>query len=118
MKDRPPNFSVATLAEHWDVCRETVRKRIRDGELGAFQNGRLVRIPVAEVEKFEQRNMIVPEPAGTEEAPIEEMASEEKDPEVPHDLDRKERFRCFRASGTYLQPFPGLNTDEREPKFP
>ncbi len=49
-------FTPKTLAEHWGVNTQTVRRRIADGSLRAFRVGRDYRIPRAEVAAFEERN--------------------------------------------------------------
>lgn len=50
----PPPFTVRSLAERWHCSEGVVRKAIDDGRLNPFRIGVLIRIPVAEVERFEQ----------------------------------------------------------------
>ena len=52
LPDWPP-FSPDTLAERWRCSGEHVRKMIREGELAAFQIGKLYRIPAQEVARVE-----------------------------------------------------------------
>lgn len=49
-------FTVATLAERWDCSEGVIRKLIKDGELGCFRPGTLIRIPAEEVRRFESQN--------------------------------------------------------------
>ena len=53
-------YSPKTLAQHWGVNTQTVRRRIADGSLRAFRVGRAYRIPRAEVAAFEERNETCP----------------------------------------------------------
>jgi excisionase family DNA binding protein len=46
-------YTVEELALELSVCRETIRRRIRDGVIGSIPIGRYHRIPVEEVKKFE-----------------------------------------------------------------
>ena len=46
-------FTVARLADRWDCSDQHVRDIIAKGELSCFRAGRLIRIPAAEVERFE-----------------------------------------------------------------
>jgi excisionase family DNA binding protein len=46
-------FSPETLADRWGCSAEKVRIMCRDGELASFRLGKLIRIPAAEVERFE-----------------------------------------------------------------
>lgn len=46
-------FTPKQLADRWQCCPLTVRRRIRGGSLRAQKNGRLVRVPLSEVLRFE-----------------------------------------------------------------
>lgn len=46
-------YSVAQLAERWGCSGNVVRKLINQGELRCFRIGTLIRIPAAEVARFE-----------------------------------------------------------------
>lgn len=50
-EERP--YSVPQLAERWGCSEGLVRKLIREGRLHCFRPGSLIRISVAEVERFE-----------------------------------------------------------------
>jgi excisionase family DNA binding protein len=52
--DRP--YSPETLAARWGCSAEKVRLMYRDGELAGFRLGKLIRIPAAEVERYECQN--------------------------------------------------------------
>jgi excisionase family DNA binding protein len=45
------------LAVHWGCSANHVRNLIKRGELQAFRLGRLIRIPAAAVDEFQQRQM-------------------------------------------------------------
>jgi excisionase family DNA binding protein len=45
-------YTVEELADELKVCRETIRRRIREGVILSKQIGRYHRIPAAEVKKF------------------------------------------------------------------
>jgi excisionase family DNA binding protein len=45
-------YTVEELAIELKVCRETIRRRIREGRILTMQIGRYHRIPAAEVKKF------------------------------------------------------------------
>lgn len=49
-------FSPETLAERWGCSAEKVRIMYRAGELPGFRLGKLIRIPAAEVERYECQN--------------------------------------------------------------
>ena len=53
----PKPYSPATLAERWGCSSETVRTMCRSGAIGWFQLGKLIRIPAAEVERYECQNI-------------------------------------------------------------
>ncbi|OWQ95124.1 helix-turn-helix domain-containing protein [Sphingopyxis witflariensis] len=46
-------YSVAQLADRWGCSGNVVRKLINQGELQCFRIGSLIRIPAAEVQRFE-----------------------------------------------------------------
>ncbi|MFO1482396.1 MAG: excisionase family DNA-binding protein [Verrucomicrobiaceae bacterium] len=48
----------AALAERWSCSVMTVKRRIRAGALRAHKNGRLVRIPLSAVLKYEEEATI------------------------------------------------------------
>jgi excisionase family DNA binding protein len=50
-------YTVASLAEEWECSEGVIRKAIRDGELGCFRLGTLIRIPAEEVRRFECQNI-------------------------------------------------------------
>lgn len=50
-----PPFSVRSLAERWSCSEGAVRSVIRNGELGHFRVGDLIRVPAEEVRRFECR---------------------------------------------------------------
>lgn len=49
-------YSPETLAARWDCSAEKVRLMCRDDELASFRLGKLIRIPAAEVERYECQN--------------------------------------------------------------
>jgi excisionase family DNA binding protein len=49
----PPPFSVPQLAQRWGCSEGLIRKLIRNKRLQCFRPGSLIRISVAEVERFE-----------------------------------------------------------------
>src|SRR5690606_15733807 len=49
----PKPYSPETLAERWGCSAEKVRIMYRNGELPGFRLGKLIRIPAAEVERYE-----------------------------------------------------------------
>lgn len=55
MHARP--FSPETLADRWGCSPEKVRRMYHAGELVGFRLGKLIRIPAAEVERFECQNI-------------------------------------------------------------
>lgn len=48
-----PPYSVRTLAERWQCSPSMIRKLIKQGKLGHFRIGELIRIPRAAVEEYE-----------------------------------------------------------------
>jgi len=57
-------FSPETLADRWGCSAAKVRTMYRDGEIAGFKLGKLIRIPAAEVERYECQITASP---GTEE---------------------------------------------------
>lgn len=53
--ERP--YSPETLADRWGCSAEKARKMFHTGELTGFRLGRLIRIPAAEVERFETEGL-------------------------------------------------------------
>lgn len=51
MNSRP--FSPETLAQRWGCSSEKVRRMYHGGELAGFRLGKLIRIPMREVERVE-----------------------------------------------------------------
>lgn len=49
-------YSPATLADRWGCSSEKVRTLYRNGDIAGFQIGKLIRIPAAEVERYECQN--------------------------------------------------------------
>lgn len=60
-------FSPETLADRWGCSSEKVRLMYRAGELAGFRLGKLIRIPAAEVERYECQN--TPSPCTEESSP-------------------------------------------------
>lgn len=50
-----PPFTIRTLAQRWGCSEGAVRSVIRNGELGHFRVGDLIRVPAEEVRGFECR---------------------------------------------------------------
>lgn len=61
-------FSPETLADRWACSSEKVRLMCRDGELASFRLGKLIRIPAAEVERYECQSL-TPSPSTEESSP-------------------------------------------------
>jgi excisionase family DNA binding protein len=53
-------YSPQTLAQRWGCSAEKIRRMYRNGELAGFELGKLIRIPAAEVERFECQNTTSP----------------------------------------------------------
>lgn len=54
-----PPFSPQTLAKRWDCSPQKIRTMVDDGKLPYFRIGaKMIRIPAAEVEKFECDNLM------------------------------------------------------------
>lgn len=47
------SLSPAALAARWECSVMTVKRRIKAGEIRAHKNGRLVRIPLSEIIRYE-----------------------------------------------------------------
>ena len=54
-------FSPKTLAERWDCHPSAIRKLIHEGRLQSFRVGNLMRIQLAEVERFECSGTVSPD---------------------------------------------------------
>lgn len=52
------NLSAAAIAERWSCSAMTVKRRIKSGELRAQKNGRLVRVSLSEVIRYELETTI------------------------------------------------------------
>ena len=50
------SFTVKQIALRWNTCERTVRRRIKPGELPAFQIGNRYRVFEADLEAYEARN--------------------------------------------------------------
>ena len=59
-------YSVPRLAERWGCSDSLVRKLIYSGDLQSFRIGNLIRVPAAEVERYEA----IPAAPETEAPPI------------------------------------------------
>jgi excisionase family DNA binding protein len=53
-------YSPQTLADRWGCSAEKIRTMYRNGELAGFELGKLIRIPAAEVERYECQNIPSP----------------------------------------------------------
>ena len=53
-------YSPETLAQRWGCSAEKVRLMCKGGELASFRLGKLIRIPAAEVERYECQNTASP----------------------------------------------------------
>lgn len=51
--DQPRPYSVPQLAARWGCSDGLIYKLIREGRLQCFRPGTLIRIPAAEVERYE-----------------------------------------------------------------
>jgi excisionase family DNA binding protein len=47
------SLSPAALAARWECSVVTVKRRIKAGQIHSHKNGRLVRIPLSEILRFE-----------------------------------------------------------------
>lgn len=64
-------YSVAQLAERWGCSGNVVRKLINQGQLQFFRIGSLIRIPAAEVQRYEGTAAPAPiTPAPQEDIPV------------------------------------------------
>jgi excisionase family DNA binding protein len=64
-------YTVASLAAAWHCSEGVIRKAIRNGELGCFRLGTLIRIPAEEVARFECRNIPSSDSAAAMQSSIE-----------------------------------------------
>jgi excisionase family DNA binding protein len=69
MADKP--YSPETLADRWGCSSEKVRLMYRSGELVGFRLGKLIRIPAAEVERYECQTTASPCTEESSPSPIE-----------------------------------------------
>ena len=79
-------FSPETLADRWGCSAEKVRTMYRDGELAGFRLGKLIRIPAAEVERYECQNTASP-------------STEESLPSHSERMENRAEFRLARQIG-------------------
>lgn len=49
-------YSPELLADRWGCSSEKIRRMFHDGDLNGFRLGKLIRIPAAEVERYECQN--------------------------------------------------------------
>ena len=66
--ERP--YSPQTLADRWGCSAEKVRRMYRDGELRGFELGKLIRIPAAEVARYECQNTPSPDTEENGRSPL------------------------------------------------
>ena len=69
MTDKP--YSPQTLADRWGCSAEKIRRMYRDGELAGFELGKLIRIPAAEVARYECQNILSPSTGESTPSPSE-----------------------------------------------
>ncbi|AYJ85743.1 hypothetical protein D3Y57_06890 [Sphingomonas paeninsulae] len=69
-------FSPETLAERWGCSSEKIRRMYHEGSLTGFRLGKLIRIPAAEVERFECQNIDL---SNTEEIGASPMTKRSED---------------------------------------
>ncbi len=69
MSNKP--YSPETLADRWGCSAEKVRLMYRNGELAGFRLGKLIRIPAAEVERYECQNTPSPDTEESSPSPSE-----------------------------------------------
>lgn len=50
-------YTVASLAREWECSESVIRKLVATEQLRSFRVGTLIRIPAAEVERFECQNI-------------------------------------------------------------
>lgn len=93
MAERP--YSPETLADRWGCSAEKVRLMYRNGELPGFRLGKLIRIPAAEVERYECQNTPSPDTA-------------ESSPSLGASLDENTRYelRQARLTNDWRKPAP------------
>lgn len=46
----PRRIRIRAAAEHYGVCRDTIRRRIADGSLTGYRNGRIILVDVEELD--------------------------------------------------------------------
>lgn len=74
MSQKP--YSPETLADRWGCSAEKVRLMYRNGELGGFRLGKLIRIPAKEVERYECQNTPSPDTGENGASPLPREASD------------------------------------------
>lgn len=84
-------FSPETLAERWGCSSEKIRLMFHTGELAGFRLGKLIRIPAAEVERYECESTASPN--------IEENSPS---PSSTQEQENLEEFRLERQIGAKL----------------
>lgn len=58
-------FTPQTLAERWECTPQHIRDLIDEGKLKSFRLGRLIRIPAAQVQRYEECDSSCSEADGT-----------------------------------------------------
>jgi excisionase family DNA binding protein len=76
MKNAPRPYTPDSLAERWECSERHIRALVKKGELTCFRVGKLIRISVSEVERYERGdfefsggNTALSGPMGTPAAP-------------------------------------------------
>ncbi|MFP6772725.1 MAG: helix-turn-helix domain-containing protein [Alphaproteobacteria bacterium] len=54
MKNAPRPYTPDSLAERWECSERHIRALVKKGELTCFRIGKLIRISVSEVERYER----------------------------------------------------------------
>ncbi|MGA3317137.1 MAG: helix-turn-helix domain-containing protein [Candidatus Korobacteraceae bacterium] len=52
--DKKILFGAKSLAERWEVSKDTVRRKIKSGEIRSVRIGSRVLVPLSEIERVEQ----------------------------------------------------------------
>lgn len=68
MSARP--YSPETLAERWGCSAEKIRLMFHAGDLAGFRLGKLIRIPAAEVERYECQSIGLSDTASDSASPL------------------------------------------------
>lgn len=75
-KLNPRPYSPETLADRWGCSAEKVRLMYHDSELAGFRLGKLIRIPAAEVDRYECQSLTpLPDTEDDTPLPSEKMES-------------------------------------------